>query len=217
MIAFAQVILRVLDVFSTDRDSLAFAARRYNAPMAIKNTRFLALLRGINVGGHNIIAQDDLRLCFESLGLNSVRTYIQSGNVLFRANTTSIKKLTKQIENALSLEFRYNAQAVVFSQEAFEADLLAAPKKWGVDETQKHNALFMLGDLKPTEVLAQLPSPRERYEQVGVGRRTIFWSASKKNLGKTTMMKLASMAIYKQMTIRNKNTTRKLLTLFDEI
>ena len=53
--------------------------------MAKALPKFLALLRGINVGGKNIIAKDDLRQCFEDLGFESVRTYIQSGNILFRA------------------------------------------------------------------------------------------------------------------------------------
>jgi len=185
--------------------------------MAKKDTRFLALLRGINVGGNNIIAKDDLRGCFENLGFQNVRTYIQSGNVLFRSDTTSIKKLTTKIEAALTKAFDYKAQAVVFSYEQYESALQAAPEKWGVDETKKHNALFMLGGLKPTEVLAQLPSPIEKYETVGIGEGTIFWSASKKHLGKTTIMKLASMRVYKQMTVRNHNTTRKLLALLNEV
>jgi uncharacterized protein (DUF1697 family) len=185
--------------------------------MANKNNRFVALLRGINVGGHNIIAQDDLRRCFESIGLSSVLTYIQSGNVLFRSNAKSIKNLTGKIEAALSSEFSYEARAVVLSHEQFASDLQAIPENWGVDETRKHNALFMLGELQPAQILAQLPAPKEKYEKVGTGKCTIFWSASKKDLGKTTMMKLASMPVYKQMTIRNHKTTFKLLTLFEEI
>ena len=46
--------------------------------------QFLALLRGINVGGKNVISMEELRQCFEDLGFRSVRTYIQSGNILFR-------------------------------------------------------------------------------------------------------------------------------------
>jgi uncharacterized protein (DUF1697 family) len=183
--------------------------------MAKKTTRFLALLRGINVGGKNIIAKDDLRACFESLGLSNVRTYIQSGNVLFQSETTSVKNLSAKIESGLSRQFHYNAQAVVFTRKQYAAELQAMPKKWGTDESSKHNALFLIGGLKPAEVVAQLPPPVEEYELVGIGKSAIFWSASKKNLGKTTIMKLARMPIYKQMTVRNHNTTFKLLELLD--
>lgn len=185
--------------------------------MANNSTRFLALLRGINVGGKNIIAKDDLKKCFENLGLTGVRTYIQSGNVLFRSGAASVKNLTTRIELALSQEFDYAAQAVVLSHKKYQTELQAAHKNWGADDTRKHNALFLLGGLKPAKVMAALPSPIEKYEQVGVGRSTIFWSASRKYLGKTTMMKLASTPIYKQMTVRNHNTTLKLLALFDQI
>ena len=54
-------------------------------------SRFLALLRGINVGGKNVIAKDALRRCFEEIGLSSVRTYIQSGNILFRSDRTRVR------------------------------------------------------------------------------------------------------------------------------
>ncbi len=74
--------------------------------------RYLALLRGINVGGNNIIAKDDLRACFESTGATNVVTYIQSGNILFDSGKMKPDTLTKKIERALSKRFDYDAQAV---------------------------------------------------------------------------------------------------------
>ena len=73
--------------------------------------RFLALLRGINVGGKNIVPKDALRKCFEDLGYRSVRTYIQSGNILFRSAETDVTALTDEIEHALSVRFSYDARA----------------------------------------------------------------------------------------------------------
>ena len=66
--------------------------------MTKNDSRFLALLRGINVGGKNIIAKADLRQCFEELGLTNVRTYIQSGNVLFRCDEKSVDELTATLQ-----------------------------------------------------------------------------------------------------------------------
>ena len=183
--------------------------------MAKKTTRFLALLRGINVGGKNIIAKDDLRDCFAGLGLSNVRTYIQSGNVIFQSESASIKNLTAKIESALSSQFNYNAQAAVYSRKQYAAELKAMPKKWGVEDAYKHNALFLMRGLKPADVIAELPLPVEKIEQVNCGKSTIFWSASKKDLAKTTIFKLARLPIYKQMTVRNHNTTFKLLELLD--
>jgi uncharacterized protein (DUF1697 family) len=67
--------------------------------MAIQH---LVLLRGINVGGKNIIKMADLRACFEGMGFATISTYIQSGNVLFRSAEKDKARLTKKIEAGLS-------------------------------------------------------------------------------------------------------------------
>ena len=180
-------------------------------------SRFLALLRGINVGGKNVIAKDDLRSCFTDLGFGNVRTYIQSGNILFRAADTNSRTMSKIIERQLSDRFSYAARAVVLSHEQYSAAVEAAPKGWGQDDESRHNALFTLGDLQPEEVLAQLHPRKTELETVALGPGVIFWSASKKHLSRTTMMKLSALPVYKQLTVRNHNTVFKLRELFEEI
>ena len=125
------------------------------------SSKFLALLRGINVGGHNIIKKDDLRGCFEDLGFDSVRTYIQSGNILFRSTSTSAKELTTRIEDSLSSQFGYDAQAVVLSHRRYQAAVAAAPKGWGEDAAKKHNAMFTLRSTTPARTLRAAPPPRD--------------------------------------------------------
>ena len=66
--------------------------------MSQRSERFVALLRGINVGGSNIIPKDALRRCFEELGFTQVRTYIRSGNILFRAAEGETEQLTARVE-----------------------------------------------------------------------------------------------------------------------
>lgn len=185
--------------------------------MPKQGMRFLALLRGINVGGKNLIAKDDLRQCFEGIGFEGVRTYIQSGNILFRSDTTSVKELTAAIESGLSKRFSYDAQAVVLSHRKYKSALAAAPDGWGASEAQKHNAVFTLNSTTPRKVLAELPSPKTEIETVTAGPGVIFWSASKKQLTKTTMMRLAASPAYQHVTVRNHNTTLKLLELFEAI
>ncbi len=63
---------------------------------------YLTLLRGINVGGNNIIPMADLRVCFEKMGLNNVRTFIQTGNVFFESDEKNIEKLEKHIASELN-------------------------------------------------------------------------------------------------------------------
>ncbi|MEM7347262.1 MAG: DUF1697 domain-containing protein, partial [Chloroflexota bacterium] len=73
--------------------------------MKAPSSKFLALLRGINVGGRNIISKDELRQAFEALGFTNVRTYIQSGNILFRSQDSDLKQLTQAVTNHLSRRF----------------------------------------------------------------------------------------------------------------
>jgi uncharacterized protein (DUF1697 family) len=69
--------------------------------------RYVALLRGINVGGKNLIPMTALTGCFEEHGFEEVRTYIQSGNVVFSIGTSSQAELTRRIERMLAAAFEY--------------------------------------------------------------------------------------------------------------
>ena len=179
--------------------------------------RYLALLRGINVGGNNIIAKDDLRSCFEDLGFTSVRTYIQSGNIVFRADAGDQEQLTARVEAGLSARFSYAARAVVLSYAGYRALLDAAPPAWGEDPVCRHNALFTLAGTTPAEVLASIPPVKEELETVAAGPGVVFWSAEKERVTRSAFVKLPAHPIYQQVTIRNHNTVRRLATLLEEI
>ena len=183
--------------------------------MAKAPSQFLALLRGINVGGKNVIAKEALKQCFEDLGYSDVRTYIQSGNILFRSAEVSAKKLTKAIEVGLSQRFSYQAKAVVLSQKKYKSAVQAARDDWGTNDEQKHNGLFTMSGITPKRVLALLPAPKTDIETVTTGPGVIFWSVSKRHLSQTTLMKLSKEPVYQQMTVRNHNTVFKLLELFE--
>ena len=92
---------------------------------------YVALLRGINVGGSNLIRMPALKACFEAEGHRDVATYIQSGNVLFTADRSSQAGLTAQIEKALSKTFAYESRVVVRSFEQMRTIVDRAPKGFG--------------------------------------------------------------------------------------
>lgn len=185
--------------------------------MAQAPSRFLALLRGINIGGRNIIPKEALRQCFEDLEFHSVRTYIQSGNILFRSDRTTVRELTEAIEHALSNRFSYEARAVVLSHRKYKSAVQAAPDGWGDDDTRRHNALFTLAGITPKSVLAQLPPLRTDVDTVTIRPGVLFWSMSKEQLTTSALMKLPAAPVYQQLTVRNHNTVLRLLELFDEI
>jgi uncharacterized protein (DUF1697 family) len=70
-----------------------------------KRMKFVAFLRGINVGGKTIIKMENLRQVFSALGCSNVKTYIQSGNVVFETDETDQAKLTEKIENSVEANF----------------------------------------------------------------------------------------------------------------
>lgn len=75
-------------------------------------TVYIALLRGINVGGKNIIKMNDLKKVFESIGLNEVQTYIQSGNVLFKSSEEN-ELLLKKIEHEIEKVFGFSVTVII--------------------------------------------------------------------------------------------------------
>jgi uncharacterized protein (DUF1697 family) len=74
---------------------------------------YVAMLRGINVGGHKRIKMDQLRASFEALGFEQVRTYIQSGNVVFKTRKLSSVALSKRIEEKILSDFGFPFREVV--------------------------------------------------------------------------------------------------------
>ena len=179
--------------------------------------KFLALLRGINVGGKNIILKGQLRQAFEDMGFTCVRTYIQSGNILFRSADGDIDAHRRNIETVLSERFSYNARAVVLSEEHFKSVVKEAPDGWGSDDRFSHRILFVLGDATPGEIMGQFESPDREVDIFTLGRRVIYSSVSTTHMTKSILRKLPTTPSYQQVTVRNHNTVNRLNKLFDEI
>ncbi|MFM8423658.1 MAG: DUF1697 domain-containing protein, partial [Chloroflexota bacterium] len=93
--------------------------------------QYLVLLRGINVGGKNIIKMADLKASFETMGFSNVLTYIQSGNVVFQSDEKDKAVLTTKIEKGLSKRFNFEAKVVVIAQKELAAIVKSAPKGFG--------------------------------------------------------------------------------------
>jgi len=79
----------------------------------MKQNTYIALLRGINVSGQKIIKIDELRKLFENLGFKNVKTYIQSGNVVFNSKIESIDKIVKSIEKKIKEVFSFDVTVII--------------------------------------------------------------------------------------------------------
>lgn len=174
--------------------------------------QYVALLRGINVGGNNAVKMSELKTCFENLGMEQVRTYINSGNVLFRSKATSVPQLTRKIEAALAKEFTAKPPIVIKSLAEMQTIVDAAPKGWGSDAAHKHNCAFLKNPLTVTEALEKTPA-KPGIDIVTAGPGVLYFSVLMSKATQSYMSKLVSAAIYKNMTLRNYNTTAKLLAL----
>ena len=178
-------------------------------------THYVALLRGINVGGNNIIKMTDLKACFESLGFKDVRTYIQSGNVLFRAVGSNQASLTKRIETALSKSFNYKSRVVVRSQKQMKAIIAKAPKGFGSDQdTYRYDVLFLKDPLTAAKAMKSV-FMKEGVDEAYPGKGVLYFSRLDSKAAQSRLNRIASMPVYQNMTIRNWNTTTKLLNLME--
>ncbi len=178
--------------------------------------QYIALLRGINVGGNNIIKMLDLRKTFEEMGFESVKTYIQSGNVLFETAEIDSIKLEELIEKVLSEKFNYTSKIVIVSEAKLKQIVENAPKDFGVfAQDYRYDVLFLKSPLTP-EIALESIAAREGVDTVNTGNGVLYFSRLINKSGQSYLNKVVSTALYKQMTIRNWNTTSKLLALCEK-
>jgi uncharacterized protein (DUF1697 family) len=101
---------------------------------------YISLLRGINVGGHKRVKMDQLRKSFEALGFEQVKTYIQSGNVVFRAGKVSPVALSKKIEAKILGHFGFSVSVILRTQDEMDRTIQSNPflKESGIDQAKLH-------------------------------------------------------------------------------
>lgn len=177
--------------------------------------RYVALLRGINVGGRNKISMAALKKEFEKLGFEEVQTHLNSGNVIFSVDKEDIEKLTKQIETMIKEQFGFEIPVFVIPQKRLEEILLNAPEWWGDDNKEIYdNLIFMIPPATFSDVFDEIGEPKEGLEKIQNYKETIFWSFRLKEYQKTNWWpKTASTAISDKLTIRTANTTRKIVNM----
>lgn len=175
--------------------------------------RWVALLRGINVGGKNVIRMTDLKACFEARGLRDVVTYIQSGNVLFSAPDADASKLTRRIEKALGETFDYDARVVLRSRAQMREIAARAPKGFGAEPAKhRYDVIFVREPLTAAEVFEKLPT-KEGVDRAHAGPGVLYVSRLISKATQSRLAKVVSMPIYEHLTIRNWNTTTKLVEM----
>jgi uncharacterized protein (DUF1697 family) len=179
-------------------------------------TTCVALLRGINVGGKNLIRMPELKACFEQNGFEDVATYIQSGNVLFTTSETRNAALTDRIEEMLAESFDYVPTVVVRSRRQMRAIVEGAPKGFGRQQARyRYDVIFLKEPLTGKDAIGSVPT-NPAVDTAHAGTSVLYFSRLTAKATQSRLNKIISSPIYPSVTIRNWNTTTKLLSLMDE-
>jgi uncharacterized protein (DUF1697 family) len=179
-------------------------------------TVYLALLRGINVGGKNKVPMAELKACFEELGCENVRTYIASGNVMFESNKSSAE-LTEELQEALPKKFKLDSELIrilVLSHDQLQEVIDQAPKGFGTEPGKYHSdTIFLMG--VPSDEAIKVFNPREGVDKVWQGDLAIYSQRLSAQRTRSRLSTIMSSPLYKQMTIRSWDTTARLLELMN--
>jgi uncharacterized protein (DUF1697 family) len=176
----------------------------------MSTTPFVALLRGINVGGTNLIAMPALAECFREAGYPDARTVAQSGNVLFTAPTAAATDLEDTLERVLRERFGAPILVVARSRHELAATVAAAPPDHGSAELRSE-VFFLKHPLTVDEAWAQLPQLREGVDAVAKGPDAIYFSRVAARATTTRITRFMSLPVFQRMTVRSWRTTTRLL------
>ncbi len=175
--------------------------------------QYIALLRGINVGGNSKIEMGRLKKLFQNLGFTNVSTYINSGNVIFDSDLPQ-ESLSGIIEKDIQKEFLFRVKTLVITSDTLQKIAAKVPASWQNDGLkQKTDVLFLWQEFDNKESL-NLLNPT-KYDNLLYFPGAIVWNLERKNYTKSAMNKFIGTAIYRNMTARNINTVRKLANLVD--
>lgn len=181
--------------------------------MAVK--RYVALLRGINVGGNNKIPMADLREVFETAGHADVRSYIQSGQVVF-ASPDPAAGLEASLEQAIAARFGLSITVVVLPHATLRRVVEKAPDGFGQSPDDYHSdVIFLKRPLTPADAM-RVVQVRDGVDQAWAANGVVYFARLSAQRTKSKLGKIVGTPEYKLMTIRSWNTTVKLLALLDD-
>lgn len=173
---------------------------------------YVALLRGINVGGKNKVAMPRLKKTFEAVGLTDVTTYINSGNVIFKDTRRRPATIVSALEKAIENDFGFPIRVLLRDLPAIKKVIRVLPDTWTNDEKMKCDVMFLWERVDRKGIVKDLKIKPEIEDLVYVAG-ALIWRVDRPAITRSGMMKMVGTDLYKAMTIRNCNTVRKLAAL----
>jgi uncharacterized protein (DUF1697 family) len=170
---------------------------------------YVAFLRGVNVGGKGMVSMAAIREALVALGLSDVRTYINSGNVIFSTRPSDAKRLTARIEKALEQHAGMAIKVLVMDHRALKKMVDAIPRSWVDDKTMRTYVLLLWKELDDRGILDRLPT-RPGVDELRYTPGAVVWRVDREDVGRSRMNRIVGTPMYKKITIRSANTMRKL-------
>ena len=155
-----------------------------------------------------------LQQCLERLGLINVRTFIQSGNVIFETGKTSGAKLTRRIEGAVSTALGIDSRIVLLSQAQLKTIVAEAPAGWARSSDLRRNIAFLRPAVTASQALEQV-EVKPGVDSVTAGKGVLYMATVVSGVQKSGLRKLIRMPAYPEMTLRTYGTCQKILALME--
>jgi uncharacterized protein (DUF1697 family) len=170
---------------------------------------YVAFLRGVNVGGKGIVSMAAIKKALVAIGLFEVRTYINSGNVIFSTRASDAQRLTARIEKALEQHTGMAVKLLVMDHKTLKEIVDAIPRNWVDDKTMRTYVLLLWKELDDRGILDRLPI-KSGVDELRYTPGAVVWRVDRENVGRSQMNRIVGTPLYKKITIRSANTMRKL-------
>ena len=179
--------------------------------------RYIALLRGVNISGKNKVPMAVLKDGCRELGYSDIKTYLNSGNVIFNAEETNMQehRMAEAIQAMIERRTGLEIPVFVTGKEELVNLLSLAPDWWGTEnEAIYDNLIFLLYPYTAEELAEKIGAPSEDLEQIQIAENAVFWSFDRKRYAKANWWKkTAGAGIGEMITVRTANTLRKIVQM----
>lgn len=174
---------------------------------------YIALLRGINVGGHHSLPMKKLRTLLEELGLQNVKTYIASGNVIFQSEDRTPDDLADQISDAIKKEHGFRPDVQLLTVREMKTAFQANPFPEADEEPKNLHLFFLAAAPKNPDLDAMdaLRSENERFELID----KVFYLYAPDGIGRSKLAEKVGRYIDVSMTARNWRTVGKIMEMVE--
>jgi uncharacterized protein (DUF1697 family) len=180
--------------------------------------RYVALLRGVNVGGNHPVPKGDFKAVLEGLGFYDVTIYINSGNAVFSSDREPV---ASEIRAALEKRFIFDIPTLVLSGEKIRAIAAAIPPDWTNDPPkpdksgQKSDVVYLFDEVNTPDVLEKV-GYRPEVETMLYVDGAVLANIPRSHQSKYSLLRVVGTPLYRQITIRNIATAKRLAELVNE-